>query len=160
MRFPEKQCLVARVPFLIGSIAFNNSWLNVCFHRQLRQRIDNCGKKKFDVKPLRRFPSLNYFADWLLAKTMVNNVFVVRAFVVIKKRNVIRVLKASSSELSRIKAFFSPVNMMASFSTWLLKSKIEVFKKIKTCKLGGSVLGTQHRRIFSSPTHSLKTQPL
>ena len=45
VRFPEKQSLVARVPFLIGSIAFNNSSLNVCFHRQLRQRIDNCGKK-------------------------------------------------------------------------------------------------------------------
>lgn len=46
--------------------------------------------------------------------------------------------------------------MIASFGTWLLKSKIEVFKKIKTCKLGGSLLGTQDRRMFSSPTHSLK----
>lgn len=99
----------ARVPFLIGSIAFNNSWLNVCFHRQLRQRIDNCGKKKFDVKPLRRFPSLNYFADWLLAKTMVNDVFVVRAFVVIKKRNVIRAwLKSQLKRAQSYQSFFFP----------------------------------------------------
>ena len=91
---------------------------------------------------------------------MVNDVFVVRVFVVIKKRNEIRVLKSQLKRAQFYQSFFSPVNMMASFSTGPLKSKIEVFKKIKTCKLGGSLLGTQHRRIFSGPTHSLKTQPL
>ena len=85
------------------SIDFNNSWLNVCFRRQLRQRMDNCGKKKFDVKPLRRFPSLNYFA--LLADRW-NDVFVILAFTVIKKRNVIRALKSQLKRAQSYQSFF------------------------------------------------------
>ena len=110
------------------SIDFNNSWLNVCFRRQLRQRMDNCGKKKFDVKPLRRFPSLNYFA---LIADRWNDVFVILAFTVIKKRNVIRALKSQLKRAQPYQSFFScKMNMIASFSIfWLLKSKIEVFLK-------------------------------